>query len=394
MADYKPAILPELPRFWGGLIGYITYEMVSFFEKIPHDWPDEKPLAHFIIPDELLIFDNIRHTLQTMVPCFLEPGDDVEVKYDQATARAKALVEKIKNASAPPAPATIAAPLKLTQRQEDDVYRGHVKKVKEYIRAGDVIQTVVAQPFTCPAPPDLKALYRAQRYINPSPYLFFMHLDDTAMVGSSPETLVRVENGVATLRPIAGTRPRGKTEQEDRALADEMLSDEKERAEHLMLVDLGRNDLGRVAETGSVQVTDLMVVERYSHVMHLVSNIVCDLLPGKDAWDLLAATFPAGTLSGAPKIRAMEIISELEKAPRGPYGGAVGYVSFDGNMDLAITIRTAVIENDEVMVRAGAGIVADSDPETERMETVNKAMAIQRALQLLETNYDLERDIP
>jgi anthranilate synthase component 1 len=394
MADYKPAALPELPRFWGGLIGYITYEMVSFFEKIPHTWPAEKPLAHFIIPDELLIFDNIRHTLQTMVPCFLEPGDDIEDKYDQAMARAKALVEKIRKATPAPPPATIPAPLKLSQRQEDDVYRDHVKKVKEYIRAGDVIQTVVAQPFTCPAPPDLKALYRSQRYINPSPYLFFMHMDETAMVGSSPETLVRVENGVATLRPIAGTRPRGKTEQEDRALADEMLSDEKERAEHLMLVDLGRNDLGRVAETGSVQVTDLMVVERYSHVMHLVSNIVCDLLPDKDAWDLLAATFPAGTLSGAPKIRAMEIIAELEKVPRGPYGGAVGYISFDGNMDLAITIRTAVIENGEVMVRAGAGIVADSDPETERMETVNKAMAIQRALQLLETTYELERDTP
>jgi len=394
MADYKPATLPELPRFWGGMIGYITYEMVSFFEAIPHDWPDEKPLAHFIIPDELLIFDNIRHTLQTMVPCFLEPGDNLEDAYNHAMARAKTLVDKIREASAPPAPATIPAPLMLTQRQEDDVYRGHVKKVKEYIRAGDVIQTVIAQPFTCPAPPDLKALYRAQRYINPSPYLFFMHLDEIAMVGSSPETLVRVENGVATLRPIAGTRPRGESEQEDRALADEMLSDEKERAEHLMLVDLGRNDLGRVAETGSVQVTDLMVVERYSHVMHLVSNIVCDLLPGKDAWDLLAATFPAGTLSGAPKIRAMEIIAELEKAPRGPYGGAVGYISFDGNMDLAITIRTAVIENGEVMVRAGAGIVADSDPETERMETVNKAMAIQRALQLLETTYELERDTP
>jgi anthranilate synthase component 1 len=329
-----------------------------------------------------------------MVPCFLQPGDNIEQAYDQAMARAKSLVEKIREASPPPPSVTIPAPLTLTQRQDDDVYREHVKKVKEYILAGDVIQTVVAQPFSCPAPPDLKALYRSQRYVNPSPYMFFMHLDEVAMVGSSPETLVRVENGVATLRPIAGTRPRGKTEQEDRALADEMLSDEKERAEHLMLVDLGRNDLGRVAETGSVQVTDLMVVERYSHVMHLVSNIVCDLLPDKDAWDLLAATFPAGTLSGAPKIRAMEIISELEKEPRGPYGGAVGYVSFDGNMDLAITIRTAIIENGEVVVRAGAGIVADSDPEFERTETVNKAMAIQRALQLLETTYELERNAP
>jgi anthranilate synthase component 1 len=222
------------------------------------------------------------------------------------------------------------------------------------------------------------------RHINPSPYLFFVHLDDTVLVGSSPETMVRLENGIATLRPIAGTRPRGRTEQEDRQLADELLKDEKERAEHLMLVDLGRNDLGRVAEVGTVQVTDLMVVERYSHVMHLVSNISCDLRREFDAWDLLRATFPAGTLSGAPKIRAMEIIAELEREPRGPYGGAIGYVSFTGNMDLAITIRTACVEDGRLSVRAGAGIVADSDPERERQETVSKAMAIQRALQLIE----------
>jgi anthranilate synthase component 1 len=212
--------------------------------------------------------------------------------------------------------------------------------------------------------------------------LFFLHLDQLALVGSSPETMVRLENGVATLRPIAGTRHRGKTEQEDRALADELLKDEKERAEHLMLVDLGRNDLGRVAETGSVQVTDLMIVERYSHVMHLVSNINCDLKTECDAWDLLAATFPAGTLSGAPKVRAMEIIAQLEKEPRGPYGGAVGYISFNGNMDMAITIRTACVQNGHLTVRAGAGVVADSDPERERVETVNKAKAIQKALRL------------
>jgi anthranilate synthase component 1 len=214
--------------------------------------------------------------------------------------------------------------------------------------------------------------------------MFFMHLDETILVGSSPETMVRLENNIATLRPIAGTRPRGKTEQEDRALADETLKDEKERAEHLMLVDLGRNDLGRVAETGTVQVTDLMVVERYSHVMHLVSNISCDLGEKFDAWDLLAASFPAGTLSGAPKVRAMEIISELESEPRGPYGGAVGYISFHGNMDLAITIRTASICRNQLIVRAGAGIVADSDPEAEYTETVNKAMAIGRALELIQ----------
>jgi anthranilate synthase component 1 len=226
------------------------------------------------------------------------------------------------------------------------------------------------------------AVYRAQRFINPSPYLYFMHLGDTILAGSSPETMVRLENRVAVLRPIAGTRPRGETEQQDRALADEMLQDEKERAEHLMLVDLGRNDLGRVARTGTVQVTDLMVVERYSHVMHLVSNIISELRPECDAWDLLRATFPAGTLSGAPKVRAMQIIADLEESPRGPYGGAVGYISFSGNMDLAITIRTACVENNVLRAQAGAGIVADSDPEAERVETVNKAMSVQKALEM------------
>jgi anthranilate synthase component 1 len=272
--------------------------------------------------------------------------------------------------------------------QADDVYRSNVKTVKEYIRQGEIIQSVISQPFVCESPPDLWTLYRAQRYVNPSPYLYFLHLDDVALIGSSPETMVRLENRVANLRPIAGTRPRGENEQKDRALADDLLQDEKERAEHLMLVDLGRNDLGRVAETGTVQVTDLMIIERYSHVMHLVSNITCDLKEGMDAWDLLRATFPAGTLSGAPKVRAMEIIAELEPEARGPYGGAVGYISFNGNMDLAITIRTACIEKGRLTVRAGAGIVADSDPERERLETENKAMAIQRALELVKKGSD------
>jgi anthranilate synthase component 1 len=269
---------------------------------------------------------------------------------------------------------------------DEAVFRQRVREVKEHIQAGDVIQAVISQPFICEHPPDLVALYRAQRFINPSPYLFFVHLDGMALIGSSPETMVRLETGQARLRPIAGTRARGKTEQEDRRLADDLLTDEKERAEHLMLVDLGRNDLGRVAETGTVQVTDLMLVERYSHVMHLVSNITCDLQPGVDAWDLLAATFPAGTLSGAPKVRAMEIIAQMEKSPRGPYGGAVGYISFSGNMDMAITIRTACVEDGRLTIRAGAGIVADSDPEKERLETINKAKAIQKALELLQDN--------
>jgi anthranilate synthase component 1 len=247
MNKYRPAHVPELPRFWGGLVGYLTYEMVSFFESIPNLLPENKPIAHFIIPDELLIFERP-----------FSEGNDTPIHTE----------------------------FTLKESLEARTFRSLVKKVKEYIRAGDVIQTVISMPFFCAPPPDLWALYRAQRFINPSPYLYYLGLDEMTLVGSSPETMVRLENGVATLRPIAGTRPRGKNEQEDRSLANELLADEKERAEHLMLVDLGRNDLGRVAEVGTVQVTDLMVVERYSHVMHLVSNISCDLKSEYDAWDL------------------------------------------------------------------------------------------------------------
>ncbi len=385
MKGYDAAEIPELPRFWGGLVGYFTYEMVSFFEAIANPLPPDRPLAHFMIPDEMLIFDNVKNTLIMVAITYRNDGASAAAAHDAAIERIDAMQTKIEQYMPVPdggeqadADALVLQPL-----TEEAAYRSHVETVKSHIMAGDVIQTVISQPFTAPAPADPIRLYRAQRYINPSPYLYFMHLDDTVLVGSSPETMVRLENGVATLRPIAGTRPRGQTEQQDRAMADELLKDEKERAEHLMLVDLGRNDLGRVAETGTVQVTDLMIVERYSHVMHLVSNITCDLTSGLDAFDLLAATFPAGTLTGAPKIRAMEIIAELEDQARGPYGGAVGYISFDGNMDLAITIRTACVQDGRMTIRAGAGIVADSDPESERMETVNKAMGIQRALELL-----------
>ncbi len=386
MDRFQAAVIPGLPRFWGGMVGWLAYEMVSFFEAIPNKWPEDKPLAHFVIPDEVIIFDNIRNTLLAIAPAFLEEDDKseagVERAYEDARARIRTLLETMDQ----PARETNGLEARpcdaITALCEEDDFRDKVATVKEYIRAGDIIQAVISQPFVCENPPDPCTLYRAQRYVNPSPYLFFLHLDDAALVGSSPETMVRLENGVATLRPIAGTRPRGRSEQEDRALASELLADEKERAEHLMLVDLGRNDLGRVAETGTVQVTDLMIVERYSHVMHLVSNISCDLRADHDAWDLLRASFPAGTLSGAPKVRAMEIISELETEPRGPYGGAAGYISFDGNMDMAIVIRTAFMENGALTVRAGAGIVADSDPESERVETVNKAMAIQKALEL------------
>ncbi len=384
MNQYHPAHVPGLPRFWGGMVGYLTYETVSFFESVPNQLPEDKPLAHFIIPDELLIFDNIRNTLLGVVISFPEGEQDAEQSYQAATDRIKTLVQETEMCVPETARHAGQGEFMLKPRWETpDKYQSLVNKTKEYIMAGDIIQSVISQSFVCEPSPDLLSLYRAQRYINPSPYLYFFHLDNMALVGSSPETMVRLENGIATLRPIAGTRPRGNTEQEDRSLADELLQDEKERAEHLMLVDLGRNDLGRVAEIGSVQVTDLMIVERYSHVMHLVSNICCDVKPEYDAWDLLRATFPAGTLSGAPKVRAMEIIAELENEPRGPYGGAVGYVSFHGNMDMAITIRTACVENGRLTVRAGAGIVADSDPERERIETENKAKAIEKALQLI-----------
>jgi len=382
MSRFRPAEMADLPRFWGGLVGYLTYEMVSFFERIPNRLSPDAPLAHFIVCDEMIVFDNIRNTMTGVAIAFIGEPSGAAAAYDIAEARLRDLQRRMAARVGDPLPTQPQAHSALAPRLSAAAFRSQVATVKDHIRQGDVIQAVLSQPFQCPAPGDLLALYRAQRYINPSPYLYFFHFDEMALVGSSPETMVRLENRVATLRPIAGTRPRGVGEQADRALASELLADEKERAEHLMLVDLGRNDLGRVARTGSVQVTDLMVVERYSHVMHLVSNISCDLDDPYDAWDLLRASFPAGTLSGAPKVRAMQIIDQLEKSPRGPYGGAVGYVSFSGNMDLAITIRTACIQDGTLTVRAGAGIVADSDPESERLETVNKAMAIQRALEL------------
>jgi anthranilate synthase component 1 len=382
MARYTPVKPAGLPRFWGGLVGYFAYEFISFFEAIPNRLPADEPLAHFILPGQLFLFDNVRHTLSLVAYALVEDGGA-----DDAYDRALETLEKMQGKLDRPLTAFPRAEqndFSLKDETDPGKFRADIARIRQYIKEGDVIQAVYSQQFSCAPPPDPRSLYRAQRFINPSPYLYFLHFDDTILVGSSPETMVRLENGVATLRPIAGTRPRGKTEQQDREFADELLKDEKERAEHLMLVDLGRNDLGRVAEIGSVQVTDLMVVERYSHVMHLVSNINCDLREGLDAFDLFRAAFPAGTLTGAPKVRAMEIISELEEEPRGPYGGAIGYFSYTGNMDLAITIRTACIRNGRLTVRAGAGIVADSDPERERQETINKAKSIHRALQMLE----------
>ncbi|MEH0021115.1 MAG: anthranilate synthase component I family protein [Desulfobacter sp.] len=382
---YRPADIPELPRFWSGVTGYFTYEVVSFFEDIPVTLPEGTPYGHFIIPEQMVIFDNVNQTLTCLNICYLAPGDDPASVYDRAREDLDRLVDILKQ----PAAGTgntrkeQVALQPVTPAQE---YMDGVRQIKEHIVEGDIFQAVYSQPFACETDVDPVLIYRAQRYINPSPYMFFMNFKDRVIAGSSPETMVRLENRVATLRPIAGTRPRGATEQEDRSLADDLLNDEKERAEHVMLIDLGRNDLGRVAEAGTVQVTDTMVIERYSHVMHLVSNITCDLKPECDAFDLFRATFPAGTLSGAPKIRAMEIIGELENRPRGVYGGAAGYISFTGNMDFAITIRTAVMEGNRLTVQAGAGIVHDSDPQTELEECINKAKSVETALKLALSN--------
>jgi len=383
MARFKAADLPQLPRFWGGLVGYLAYEAVSFFEPVAGAPRGAGSLAQFVLPDALMIFDNVRHSLFCLALAYLDEKSPVDRVYALAEQRIASMLASLEHPPALPADNGSVPPPARAVVPPATSFMAAVRQIKERIRSGDVIQTVISQPFVYEPAPDAWSLYRAQRYINPSPYLFFLAFDDITLVGSSPETMVRLENGAATLRPIAGTRPRGRSAKQDRLLADEMLKDEKERAEHLMLVDLGRNDLGRVAETGSVQVTELMVVERYSHVMHLVSNITCDLAQDLGAWDLLQAAFPAGTLTGAPKIKAMEIIAALENMERGPYGGAVGYIGFDGNMDMAITIRTAVIENGRLTVRAGAGIVADSDPQKEYEESVNKAKSVERAMALL-----------
>ncbi len=378
---FIPAQISDLPRFWSGFTGYFAYEMVSFFEDIPVSLPNDTPYAHFIIPDEMIIFDNIQQTLTCLKICYIGAEDDHKAVFEQAQNDLEKMLETI-NTPFIPKKRTPSNHVTLESETSEIEYMQGVEQIKEHIVEGDVFQAVYSQPFSCCVDVDPLLIYRAQRYINPSPYMFFMNFKDIIIAGSSPETMVRLENDIATLRPIAGTRPRGKNEQEDRKLADELLNDEKERAEHVMLIDLGRNDLGRVAEAGTVQVTDTMVIERYSHVMHLVSNITCDMKKQFDAYDLFKATFPAGTLSGAPKIRAMEIISGLENTPRRVYGGAAGYISFTGNMDFAITIRTAVMEDDKLTVQAGAGIVYDSDPKEELLECQNKAKSVEMALKL------------
>jgi anthranilate synthase component 1 len=331
----------------------------------------------------------VRHTIKVVACAYTEDTDSLEASYAASCRKIEAMIETIAAAVSHKTADATGREVNFKSNMTPEQYQAAIGKAKEYIVAGDIIQVVLSQRFQtdcCSNPIDL---YRALRFVNPSPYLFFLKMDDLILIGSSPEVMVRKEEETMELRPIAGTRPRGKTEQEDRTLSDELLSDEKERAEHVMLVDLGRNDLGRVAQTGSVQVNQYMVVEKYSHVMHLVSNVRAQLAKGKDAFDVLAATFPAGTLTGAPKVRAMEIINELEKVKRGPYGGAVGYFSFSGNMDLCITIRTMVIKNGKIYVQAGAGIVYDSIPESEHQESLNKSQGMLQAVRLAASGFEI-----
>jgi len=387
LASFRAYRAENLPRFYGGLVGYLGYDMVRFMERLPENNPPlDLPDSSFMVPRLVLIHDSLKQLL-TIVNCVtVEEGSDPENLYEEALHSIETVIERLRT----PLPRDFVAspengrPHDFTSNMSQPAFEEMVGRAKEYILAGDIIQVVLSQRFHAETTLPPFALYRALRHINPSPYLFFLKLGEVVQIGSSPEILVRLEGDDIELRPIAGTRHRGATPEEDAALEQELLADPKERAEHLMLVDLGRNDTGRVARYGSVEVRDLLVVERYSHVMHIVSGVHGVLAPDRDQFDVLAATFPAGTVSGAPKIRAMEIIEELEPQRRGPYAGAVGYFGFSGNMDFCITIRTFVMRGPDLWIQAGAGIVADSNPGLEYQETLNKARGLRRAVELAE----------
>jgi anthranilate synthase component I len=384
---FRAPELPNLPRFFGGAVGFLAYDIVRCFEKIPETGADDlgTPDFHLMFTDTVLCFDNVRQTLKIIANVNVEDFASTKTAYQSARVKIDLILERLKHPAVLPfleGASTVAInDTSITSNMTREGYMAMVSAAKEYIAAGDVIQVVPSQRFEAPLTAHPFNIYRSLRAINPSPYMFYLRLGEQTLVGASPEVMVRVEGRDITLRPIAGTRRRGVTEAEDHELEAELLADPKERAEHVMLVDLGRNDVGRVSEIGSVKVTELMVVERYSHVMHIVSNVVGKLREGCDAFDAFAATFPQGTVSGAPKIRAMEIIDELESVRRGVYAGAVGYFSYTGNTDTAIALRTLLIKNNRVYIQAGGGVVADSDPGAEFEESVNKARAMVRALQ-------------
>ncbi len=389
---YRVPVIAGLPRFNGGLVGYFGYDSVRYIEpKLAAGVPEDDlgtPDILLMVSDEVVVFDNLSGKL-----ILISHGDPADHDaYQQAQLRLDELVARLRFA-VPAGSPTPGAGNSVLEKDfvsgfDQPSFEAAVEKIKEYILAGDVMQTVISQRMSIPFSARPLDLYRALRCLNPSPYMYALNLGDFHVVGSSPEILARLEDGEVTVRPIAGTRKRGDTEEKDLALEQDLLNDPKEIAEHLMLIDLGRNDVGRVAEIGTVELTDKMVVERYSHVMHIVSNVTGKLQAGKSAIDVLRATHPAGTLSGAPKIRAMEIIDELEPVKRGVYGGAVGYISWSGNMDTAIAIRTAVIKDNTLHIQAGAGVVADSVPRLEWKETMNKGRAVFRAVAMAERGLD------
>jgi anthranilate synthase component 1 len=388
LAEYRAVHVAGLPRFFGGAVGYVAYDAVRFFERLPATLPDPLglPELYFIVPASLLVFDTVAQSIKVVVNVDLrDPKTDPRAAYDAAVARIDELVARLAAPlTLPDALPSTGEGLPVTHNMSAKEFGAIVERAKEYIRAGDIIQVVLAQRMETPLRAAPFNVYRALRTVNPSPYMFYLKLGDQTLVGSSPEVMARVEDGELTVRPIAGTSPRGTQEMEDRELERKLLADPKEIAEHIMLLDLGRNDVGRVSEIGSVEVTERLVIERYSHVMHIVSNVRGRLAGARDCFDAFRATFPAGTLSGAPKIRAMEIIEELEPVRRGVYGGAIGYFGFDGAMDTCIAIRTMLIKNDTVYLQAGAGIVADSDPEREHAECLNKARGLLQALKRAE----------
>lgn len=391
-ARYKTPPYEGLPRFTGGLAGYFGYETVRYIEKrlAGVQKPDaiNVPDVLLMVSEEIAVVDNLSSKLYFIVYANTDQANAYEMALNRLNDLAKMLRKNATIPESSPSEASVA-----TSEFGEDNFKAAVIKAQQYILDGDIMQVVLSQrmsqKFT--APP--LSLYRALRSLNPSPYMFYYDMGDHHVVGASPEILVRLENGTVTARPIAGTRPRGKTREQDMALAVELLADPKERAEHVQLMDLGRNDVGRVAQTGTVKVTDNMMIERYSHVMHIVSNVEGKLKAGMDAIDVIKATFPAGTVSGAPKVRAMEIIDELEPSKRGIYAGAVGYLGFNGDMDVAIAIRTGVIKNNMLYVQAGAGIVADSVPQSEWDETQNKAKAVLRAAELVQAGLDLSIEV-
>ncbi len=392
MEEYRPVTVPGLPRFVGGAVGYFSYDMVRTFEALPALRKDSlgMPDFAFLLTDTLLIFDNVSQKIKVVANAYLESTKERDIRdaYRHATARIEKMIARLKRPVRQPRQKRRRKPITFTSNMNKADFEKMVTRTKEYIRSGDIVQAVLSQRWETQIHTTPFQLYRALRVINPSPYMYYLRVAGVELVGSSPETLVRCEDGQISLRPIAGTRRRGQTPEEDQDLARQLLADEKERAEHVMLVDLGRNDVGRVAARGSVKVESLMQVERYSHVMHIVSQVTGQLEKGKSVYDVMRACFPAGTVSGAPKIRAMEIIEELEPTRRGPYAGAVGYFGFSGNMDMCINIRTVVIKGRQAYIQAGAGIVADSIPEHEYEETCNKARAMMKAIELAEQGLE------